>query len=713
MVRGDLEPGVSVVVATRDGRSRLPSCLQALMAQDIRPSAFEVIVVANGTDDGTLGDVADLRDADGRHALRLLHSDRPGAGRARNLGVAAARFAHVTFVDDDDTVGPRFASTLLALTGPSVIPAVGIVDVADGPDGARQPVPSAIGDQAARHAGQDVVPADVPGVVACNAAKLVPTAVARGAPFAAELESGEDLVFFARLAVEWPFLVRFAPPTTGAEYCRHVRAGSVSRRDEPDWAFAVEQRLAVLAHLDRLAGRTDANTRRLVDVFMGGQVDAMHRYLRAHPDDRARVLAAVEAAELRAFPYPRLNAGAAEELVVSYCFPPDLDTSGIVAAKRVHQAGRVVDVVSNRMALHRAADPSTLRIAEAQIERHEIIDTEPDFNSWDSIVAFCRHGRTAVQRLAEGRAAHRRLYSRALWPGSHVLAGLVKAERPGIHWQAEYSDPMSHDIHGRKRPNPLKDDDIVAALVDAAARSGVELSPALPMFAFVEALPMALADELVFTNPQQRDVMLAYAPSDQLRQRAAAIATIDPHPTLPPRFYSLQPAAYPLEPGRAHLAYFGAFYASRGLDDVLGAIGGLDPERRRLVRLHVFTAKPDHFAEVADDLGVGDAVVARHYVPFLSFLNLCTRFDALVLSDTETSSSHSVSPYLPSKWSDYRGSGRPIWAIIEPGSPLSRQTSMSYRSPLGDPGAGRSTLEQIIDDTLATRASSGAAEHVS
>lgn len=704
-----LARGVSVVVATSGGRDRLPGCLESLMGQDVPPASFEVIVVTNGPDDGTRAYVEAQRAAGLPHAVRLVHSDRPGAGRARNLGIAAARFDHVTFVDDDDTVGPRFASTLLDLIDDGVVPAVRIVDVAGDSPATRQPVPSAIGDQAARNAGRDVHPTAVPGVVACNAAKLVPTSVARKAPFAPELASGEDVVFFARLAVDWPFRVRFAGDEPGSEYRRHVRPGSVSRRDSADRAFAVDQRLAVIGHLDELADRADADVRPLLDVFLGGQVDVMARYLRAHPDERPAVLDAIAAADLHHFPYPRLNAGAAEELVVSYCFPPDLDTSGIVAAKRVHAAGRVVDVVSNRMAQVRGRDTSALRIAEPYIERHVVLDTEPDFNSWDAIRAFCEQGQAAVRQLLDGRRPYAHLYSRALWPASHVLAGLVKIQHRDIHWRAEYSDPMSHDIHGRRRPNPLGHDDVVTTLVRAAADAGLELSTELPMFSFVEALPMALADELIFTNPQQRDVMLGYAPSDELRARAAAIATVAPHPTLPRRFYELQPTAYPLEPGRVHLAYFGAFYESRGLDDVLKAIDGLDPWHRDRVRLHVFTAQPHRFAQAAADLGVSDAVVARHYVPFLSFLYLCARFDVLVLSDTETSSTHPVSPYLPSKWSDYRGSGRPVWAVLEPGSPLSRET-IAYRSALGDPDGCRTTLETIIDATLDARATPGAAE---
>jgi hypothetical protein len=197
--------------------------------------------------------------------------------------------------------------------------------------------------------------------------------------------------------------------------------------------------------------------------------------------------------------------------------------------------------------------------------------------------------------------------------------------------------------------------------------------------------------------------MLDYSPTPALRRRAAEIATVAPHPTLPERFYQLEPMPYPLDRTHVHLAYFGAFYASRSLNDVLDAIAALEPARRDRVRLHVFTSQPHQFVQLADERGVGGSVVGRGLVPFLSFLSLCTQFDVLVLSDTETSSSHRVSPYLPSKWSDYRGAGRAIWAILEPGSPLSRE-QMAYRSTLGDPESCRTTLDEIVAATLAGRA---------
>jgi glycosyltransferase involved in cell wall biosynthesis len=93
-------PAASVVVCTRDRRDLLAGCLAALADQRAPDGGYEVVVVDNGSTDGT----ADLLDAwattdrDARHVVR---EPVAGLSRARNAGLAAARGEVVVFLDDD------------------------------------------------------------------------------------------------------------------------------------------------------------------------------------------------------------------------------------------------------------------------------------------------------------------------------------------------------------------------------------------------------------------------------------------------------------------------------------------------------------------------------------------------------------------------------------------------------------------------------------
>jgi GT2 family glycosyltransferase len=93
---------VSVVVPTYNRLERLRRVLDALARQTVDPADFEVIVVSDGSTDGT---DEFLRDA--ATPFRLVGASRANAGpaAARNIGTRLAAGALVLFVDDD--VVPR------------------------------------------------------------------------------------------------------------------------------------------------------------------------------------------------------------------------------------------------------------------------------------------------------------------------------------------------------------------------------------------------------------------------------------------------------------------------------------------------------------------------------------------------------------------------------------------------------------------------------
>lgn len=96
-------PEVTVVIPTR---SRWD-----LLSTAALPSAFgqegadvEVVVVDDGSTDGTAAGVAALGDA----RIRLVrHGDPRGVARARNAGIEAAGGEWIAFLDDDDVWSPR------------------------------------------------------------------------------------------------------------------------------------------------------------------------------------------------------------------------------------------------------------------------------------------------------------------------------------------------------------------------------------------------------------------------------------------------------------------------------------------------------------------------------------------------------------------------------------------------------------------------------
>jgi glycosyltransferase involved in cell wall biosynthesis len=91
---------LSVIIPTRDRLPTLQRTLAALAEQRLDGVNAEVIVVDNGSADGTLAMLESL--ADGYPLpLRPLAESSPGAGPARNAGLTAARGDIVLFLGDD------------------------------------------------------------------------------------------------------------------------------------------------------------------------------------------------------------------------------------------------------------------------------------------------------------------------------------------------------------------------------------------------------------------------------------------------------------------------------------------------------------------------------------------------------------------------------------------------------------------------------------
>ena len=89
---------LSVVIPTFNRRHVLERTLPSLLAQYFPPENYEVIVVVDGSTDGTAEMLGDLKP---KCAFRVLESAHRGPGAARNLGMRAAVGDLVLFLDDD------------------------------------------------------------------------------------------------------------------------------------------------------------------------------------------------------------------------------------------------------------------------------------------------------------------------------------------------------------------------------------------------------------------------------------------------------------------------------------------------------------------------------------------------------------------------------------------------------------------------------------
>ncbi|WP_245591280.1 glycosyltransferase family 2 protein [Derxia gummosa] len=121
----------SVVVPSYRRPALLERCLRALLAQDIDPRRYEIIVCDDGPDDATLDVVRRLgRESGGRPLLRYLAvTGTQGPAGARNRGWEDSHAPVIAFTDDDTIPEPGWLGAGLMALRPGVDAVAGAVVV--------------------------------------------------------------------------------------------------------------------------------------------------------------------------------------------------------------------------------------------------------------------------------------------------------------------------------------------------------------------------------------------------------------------------------------------------------------------------------------------------------------------------------------------------------------------------------------------------------
>jgi len=182
---------VAIVIPVFDMRDYLPEAIESALAQTLPPEAIEIVVVDDGSRDGS-GEVA------ARYAprVRVVRQENRGLPAARNAGIRASTAPFLTVLDADDRLLPEKLAAELALF--DARPELGVVySGVRYIDGAGQPLPQ---QGFSREEGQVFARLVLGNLIHPHAAMVRRTLVEQAGLFDERLTSVEDWDLWLRVA---------------------------------------------------------------------------------------------------------------------------------------------------------------------------------------------------------------------------------------------------------------------------------------------------------------------------------------------------------------------------------------------------------------------------------------------------------------------------------------------------------------------------------
>ncbi|MBQ7555270.1 hypothetical protein IJS98_02300 [bacterium] len=359
-------------------------------------------------------------------------------------------------------------------------------------------------------------------------------------------------------------------------------------------------------------------------------------------------------------------------LIVSFIFPPQLLARSLQLLKTANaltEAGWDLTVyTADPKLLKDKLDPSL----EEKLDKRIKLIPGYTFENWffsnataslslgmpDDKYVWRYAGKKALKKLLE-KESFDCLASFGLQWSSHLLAREIK-KLYGLPWLAHFSDPwVDNAYHRRIWP--------ISAVNRAQERSVAEL-----------------ADKLCFTTEATQKLVLGkYSP--EIQKKGLTV----------PHCYdkTLYPEVEPF-PDKLHLVHVGSFYGRHNPLNFFQALKILldrEPRFRSQLIAHFVGLDPSKYKSEAKALGLEENLDFIAKVPYLESLGWMKKANALFSIDVVKNS-------LLSKLPDYVGSGKPILAVSDKGSP-----TWKYVEKLHGLTAEQSDVDDIAEklETLA------------
>ena len=631
--------GISVVIPTYRPNKEIYRAVDSVLKQTYRD--VEVIIACNGPNKAWAEELTALYEKEAR--VKVCHTPKAGAGTGRNLGIANAGKSYTCFLDDDDYFSEGYLEELASRVQPDVELIHGrLMDT----DALRDTYI----DKALRKFHDKGPVRKAANMIACFStitAKLFVTSRLQTVyePFPEDLTAGEDVAYWLKNFKYIQGCIDYGRATSKQGYMRGISADSTSRPDAQRMIAFYRNWLKVFDIGAECI--FDPDEKLQVKTFAANMLSAQNATMRRNFEQLDLALQEEIRPLILEHPCFFVNKGLFSGIKgVAFChnFSPFIDPSAIVAPKRLRQICELEKAQIGWTVISK--DMENIREKD---ERYEQFFSRFGYVDHIEVKGYARSaaqvqmdfGKMAYQKARDLQASF--IYSRSMFPGSHIAAYLYKQTHPDAVWYAEFSDPVLYTPQNTERPADVDSDD-----------------PFLQDFwNNIEQIVYEAADHIIFTNENQYLYMMRYNRTgigeDQIKPRTLILA----HPLMPFEFTDVMKSAYEVDSSRINVGYFGSLPEYRDRQNILNVC------KNPAVTLHLFTINTKNIEELS-----GDNIKVAQNCPYLEFLNLAKKFDYLIVMDSDIDSD--INPWLPSKVSDAISTGTSVIAIYKEGSAMSK-----------------------------------------
>ena len=104
---------LSIIIPVYNVEPYIRSCLESILKQELDDTECEIILVNDGTQDDSFGQIQDIIDQ--HHNIVRIDQDNQGLSGARNTGLLHAKGDYILFVDSDDLLVENSVARLLQI----------------------------------------------------------------------------------------------------------------------------------------------------------------------------------------------------------------------------------------------------------------------------------------------------------------------------------------------------------------------------------------------------------------------------------------------------------------------------------------------------------------------------------------------------------------------------------------------------------------------